>query len=87
MLIYLYIFSIQDEPKMDIFFGPKEVRLRTVAQGLLGGLLLAAMFSAVKIVPLGNASAIMFCTPIFTFLLAPFMLRERYFIMFIVFVI
>ena len=69
--------SILDQSKMDIFFGPKEVRLRTVIQGLLGGILLAALFGAVSIVPLGNASAIMFCTPVFTFLMAPFMLRER----------
>ena len=69
--------NILDEPKMNIFFGPKEVRVRTVVQGLLGGVLLAAMFSGVRIVPLGNASAIMFCTPVFTFLMAPFMLRER----------
>ena len=41
---------------------------------MLGGVLLACMFVAVKFVPLGEASAIMFCTPIFTFIMAPCML-------------
>ena len=62
---------------MEIFLGPSGVRRRTVIQGLLGGILLAAMFIAIKLVPLGNASAIMFCTPVFTFIMAPFMLGER----------
>ena len=60
-----------------MFLGPTGVRKRTVVQGLLGGVLLACMFVAVKYVPLGNASAIMFCTPIFTFFMAPCMLGER----------
>ena len=66
-----------DNSKVEIFLGPSGVRLRTTVQGLLGGVLLASMFTAVKIVPLGNSSAIMFCTPVFTFLMATFMLGER----------
>jgi len=68
----------QQQQGSHMFLGPPNVRIRTVGQGLLGGVLLACMFIAVKYVPLGNASAIMFCTPIFTFLLAPCMLGERY---------
>jgi drug/metabolite transporter (DMT)-like permease len=48
-----------------------------VLQGMLGGLLLLCMFNAIKHVPLANSSAIMFCTPVFTFVLAPCMLREQ----------
>jgi len=57
-----------------MLLGPRGVRRRTVLQGMLGGVLLACMFVAVKFVPLGNASAIIFCTPIFTFFMAPCML-------------
>ena len=60
-----------------MFLGPRGVRRRTVLQGMLGGVLLACMFVAVKFVPLGNASAIMFCTPVFTFFMAPCMLPGR----------
>ena len=70
--------NVLDHSRMEIFLGPIGVRLRTAVQGLLGGVLLASMFTAIKIVPLGNASAIMFCTPVFTFLMAPFMIGERY---------
>jgi hypothetical protein len=38
----------------ETMFGPAGVRVRTVMQGLLGGLLLLCMFSAIKHVPLGN---------------------------------
>jgi drug/metabolite transporter (DMT)-like permease len=46
-------------------------------QGLLGGLLLLCIFVTIKLVPLGNASAIFFCTPVFTFVFAVCMLGER----------
>ena len=61
----------------DILLGPAGVRVRTVMQGMLGGVLLLCMFNAIKHVPLGNSSAIMFCTPVFTFMFAPCMLREH----------
>ena len=61
----------------DSLLGPAGVRVRTVMQGILGGLLLLSMFNAIKHVPLGNSSAIMFCTPVFTFIFAPCMLREQ----------
>jgi len=60
-----------------MLLGPRGVRCRTVTQGLLGGGLLACVFVAVRLVPLGNASAIMFCTPIFTFVMAPCFLGGR----------
>ena len=66
----------EDYPTM--FLGPKGTRFRTAFQGILGGILLCCMFIAVKVVPLGNCSAILFCTPIFTFFLAPCMLNERF---------
>ena len=62
---------------VDSLLGPAGVRVRTVMQGILGGLLLLSMFNAIKHVPLGNSSAIMFCTPVFTFIFAPCMLREQ----------
>jgi len=45
-------------------------------QGFVGGLLLLSIFVAVKQLPLGNASAIFFCTPVATFIFAPVMLGE-----------
>ncbi|TRY75901.1 hypothetical protein TCAL_00676 [Tigriopus californicus] len=51
--------------------------IRLVTQGILGGLLLLCIFVAIKNVPLGNASSIFFCTPVFTFIFAVFMLKER----------
>ena len=45
-------------------------------QGTFGGLLLLFIFVAIQHVPLGNASAIFFCTPVATFIFATFMLRE-----------
>ena len=68
---------ISDTAILEIYLGPVGSRIRTVTQGVLGGLLLAAVFTAIKIVPLGSASAIMFCTPVFTFLMASCMLGER----------
>lgn len=60
-------------------FPTNDLRLmaRLVIQGILGGLLLLCIFVAIKNVPLGNASSIFFCTPVFTFILAVFMLNER----------
>lgn len=52
-------------------------KIRILLQGQLGGILLLCIFIAVKHVPLGNASAIFFCTPLFTFFFATCMLRER----------
>ena len=46
--------------------GPREIRCKIFMQGSFGGLLLLAIFVAVKHVPLGNASAIFFCTPVST---------------------
>lgn len=46
------------------WLGPKEAKNKIFLQGLFGGLLLLAIFVAVKHVPLGNASAIFFCTPV-----------------------
>ena len=41
-----------------MFLGPRGVRKRVILQGMLGGVLLACMFVAVKFVPLGNASGL-----------------------------
>ncbi len=70
--MYIYVRLSRSE-----VMGPVKKRLRIVAQGVLGGCLLLCIFIAVKLVPLGNASAIFFCTPVFTFLFARFMLSER----------
>ena len=48
------------------WLGPREIRCKIFMQGSFGGLLLLAIFVAVKHVPLGNASAIFFCTPVST---------------------
>ena len=48
------------------WLGPREIRWKIFMQGTFGGLLLLAIFIAVKHVPLGNASAIFFCTPVST---------------------
>ena len=58
-------------------FGPNGSRIRMGLQGLLGGVLLLCIFIAIKDIPLGNSSAIFFCTPVFTFIFAIPMLRER----------
>ena len=57
--------------------GPRGSRVRMGVQGVLGGVLLLCIFIAVKKIPLGNSSAIFFCTPVFTFIFAVPMLRER----------
>ena len=46
------------------WLGPREARNKIFLQGLFGGMLLLAIFVAVRHVPLGNASAIFFCTPV-----------------------
>ena len=50
---------------------------RIVLQGIGGGLLLLFIYMAIQRVPLGNSSAIFFCTPVFTFVFAVCMLGER----------
>ncbi len=55
--------------------GPTSQRWRLLIQGILGGTLLLCIFVAIKHVPLGNSSAIFFCTPVFTFAFAVCMLR------------
>ncbi len=55
--------------------GPTNQRLRLLIQGILGGTLLLCIFVAIKHVPLGNSSAIFFCTPVFTFAFAVCMLK------------
>lgn len=63
--------------RIDIWGRPElYIRIRIFFQGLLGGLLLLCIFVAIKHVPLGNSSAIFFCTPVFTFIFAICMLRE-----------
>lgn len=44
---------------------------------MFGGLLLLFIYIAIQHVPLGNGSAIFFCTPVFTFIFAICMLGER----------
>lgn len=46
-------------------------------QGMGGGLLLLFIYMSIQRVPLGNSSAIFFCTPVFTFVFAVCMLGER----------
>ena len=58
------------------FLGPKETRYQMFLQGFCGGLLLLAIFVAIQHVPLGNASAIFFCTPVATFIFAVPLLKE-----------
>lgn len=60
------------------WLGHPDTRTKVFLQGVFGGLLLLAIFVAVKHVPLGNASAIFFCTPVATFLFASFMLEESF---------
>lgn len=55
-----------------------KLKIRIVLQGAIGGCLLFCIFFAVSNVPLGNASAIFFCTPVFTFIFASFMLGEKF---------
>ena len=51
-------------------------RRQIFLQGFCGGLLLLGIFVAIQNVPLGNASAIFFCTPVATFIFAVPLLRE-----------
>ena len=50
---------------------------RIMLQGIGGGLLLLFIYMSIQRVPLGNSSAIFFCTPVFTFVFAVCMLGER----------
>ena len=45
-------------------------------QGLCGGLLTLSILVAIQHVPLGNAAAIFFCTPVATFIFGWPMLKE-----------
>lgn len=59
--------------------GPEGSRAWLCAQGTIGAMLLICIFVAVRNVPLGSASAIFFCTPIFTYLLSAALLEGEYF--------
>ena len=52
-------------------------RWRVLAQGVLGGLLLLAMFKAVSCLPLGDATAIFFSSPAFTMVLSMVILKDH----------
>jgi len=58
------------------FWGPKETRFQMFLQGLCGGLLTLSILVAIQHVPLGNAAAIFFCTPVATFIFGWPMLKE-----------
>ena len=45
-------------------------------QGFFGGLLILSILVAIQHVPLGNAAAIFFCTPVATFIFAVPLLKE-----------
>ena len=64
--------------QLDVFGGEtgRIPRTKIIAQGFLGGLLLLCIFHSVTTIPLGNASAIFFLTPTFTFFFGQFMLGE-----------
>ena len=66
--------------KQDVFGGVTDttLRMKIVAQGFLGGFVLLGIFYSVTHVPLGDASAIFFLTPTWTFILAPYMLGESF---------
>jgi drug/metabolite transporter (DMT)-like permease len=55
---------------------PTKIKFMIFLQGFFGGLLLLSIFVAVKQLPLGNASAIFFCTPVATFVFATVLLGE-----------
>lgn len=59
--------------------GPREfsARWRIVTQGLMGGLLLLAIFMAVSLLPLGDATAIFFSSPAFTMILSYMLIRDH----------
>lgn len=66
-----------DPAILSFLVGAKKARSRMALQGFLGGCLLLGMYGAVNYIPLASATAIFFSTPVFTFLMATFMLKER----------
>ena len=56
---------------------PWQVKAKVVGQGALGGLLLLCVYYTVAHIPIGNASAIFFCSPMFTFMFATVTLDEK----------
>jgi drug/metabolite transporter (DMT)-like permease len=65
--------------KRQSILGPVGTRKWLCAQGTMGAVLLICIFIAVRNVPLGSASAIFFCTPIFTYLFSAALLEGEYF--------
>ena len=61
---FLFFTKKSDENYVTRFLGPRENRTILFLQGIFGGMLLLTIFVAVKHVPLGNVSAIIFCTPV-----------------------
>lgn len=59
--------------------GPDGSRGWLCGQGAIGAVLLICIFVAVRNVPLGSASAIFFCTPIFTYILSAWLLEGEFF--------
>jgi len=59
--------------------GPNGSRKWLCGQGAIGALLLICIFIAVRNVPLGSASAIFFCTPVFTYLFSAWLLEDEFF--------
>jgi len=69
-----------DEIRVFIYFflGPSTTRLRNLTQGILGGLLLLGLYASLERIPVGDANAIYFLTPLFCFILAPCTLKEPF---------
>ena len=61
---FLFFTKKSNENYVTRFMGPRENRTILFLQGIFGGMLLLTIFVAVKHVPLGNVSAIIFCTPV-----------------------
>lgn len=59
--------------------GPNGSRGWLCGQGAIGAVLLISIFIAVRNVPLGSASAIFFCTPVFTYLFSAWLLEDEFF--------
>ena len=61
---------------MHFLFGPRQARVKMVLQGIFGALVLLGMYGALAYISLASSTAIFFTAPIFTFILAPCMLKE-----------
>ncbi|XP_059489920.1 solute carrier family 35 member G1-like [Neocloeon triangulifer] len=57
-------------------FGPSGLRLLLVLQGIVGGLTLVLLFFSFRRLPLGDATSIIFSSPVFVLLLSFICLRE-----------